>query len=219
MNKNISLSVFILSILLTVLVVFMTTYVALSEVFRDKYGELAKDLAQGSGTVIADSNMTPDDKLDIIKSLFQLYSYYDLEDDALTDGALKGLAQGTGDRYAEYYTEEEFSAMTDDSNGDMQGIGISIIHNNCFEYCGYGICGTRGWVYDGTTQLDNKVIARECGRLEASIVSAEEKGLVPIVFLHYPPKYKGYDCHEILDLLKQYDVRRCFWDGYVQNTD
>ena len=129
MNKNISLSVFILSILLTVLVVFMTTYVALSEVFRDKYGELAKDLSQGSGTVIADSNMTPDDKLDIIKSLFQLYSYYDLDDDALTDGALKGLAQGTGDRYAEYYTEEEFSAMTDDSNGDMQGIGISIIHN------------------------------------------------------------------------------------------
>ncbi len=129
MNKKVSLPIFILSILLTVLVVFMATFVGTSEVFREKYGSFAQDLADGSGNVIADSNMTSDEKLEIIKSIFTLYSYYDLDDEALTNGALKGLAQGTGDRYAEYYTEEEFSAMMDDSNGDMQGIGISIIHN------------------------------------------------------------------------------------------
>ena len=129
MNKKISLPIFILSILLTVLVVFMATFVGTSEMFREKYGSMVKDLADGTGTVIADSDMTSDEKLEIIKSIFTLYSYYDLEDDALMNGALKGLAQGTGDRYAEYYTEEEFSAMMDDSNGDMQGIGISVIHN------------------------------------------------------------------------------------------
>ena len=32
-----------------------------------------------------------------------------------------------------------------------------------------------------------------------------------IVFLHYPPRYKGYQCDEILELLKRYDVRRCFY--------
>ena len=32
-----------------------------------------------------------------------------------------------------------------------------------------------------------------------------------IVFLHYPPKYKGYECPEILELLKKYDVQRCFY--------
>lgn len=129
MNKKISLPIFILSILLTVLVVFMATFVGTSEMFREKYGSMVKDLADGTGTVIADSDMTSDEKLEIIKNIFTLYSYYDLEDDALMNGALKGLAQGTGDRYAEYYTEEEFSAMMDDSNGDMQGIGISVIHN------------------------------------------------------------------------------------------
>lgn len=129
MNKKISLPIFILSILLTVLVVFMATFVGTSEMFREKYGSFAQDLAGGNGTVIADSDMTPDEKLEIIKSIFTLYSYYDLDDEALMNGALKGLAQGTGDRYAEYYTEEEFSAMMDDSNGDMQGIGISVIHN------------------------------------------------------------------------------------------
>ncbi len=129
MNKKISLPIFILSILLTVLVVFMATFVGTSEMFREKYGSFAQDLVGGNGTVIADSDMTSDEKLEIIKSIFTLYSYYDLEDEALMNGALKGLAQGTGDRYAEYYTEEEFSAMMDDSNGDMQGIGISVIHN------------------------------------------------------------------------------------------
>ncbi len=129
MNKKISLPIFVLSILLTVLVVFMATYVGTAELYREKYGELVKDISDGSGNVIADSNMTSDEKLEIIKSIFTTYSYFDLDEQELTNGILKGLAAGTGDKYAEYYTEEEFSAMMDDSNGDMQGIGISIIHN------------------------------------------------------------------------------------------
>ncbi len=129
MNKKISLPIFILSILLTVLVVFMATYVGTAELFREKYGNIISDVANGSSTIIADSSMTSDEKLEIIKSIFNTYSYYDLDEDAMLNGALKGLAEGTGDRYAEYYTEEEFSALLDDSNGDMQGIGISIIHN------------------------------------------------------------------------------------------
>ena len=32
-----------------------------------------------------------------------------------------------------------------------------------------------------------------------------------MVFLHYPPKYKGYACNEILALLEKYEVRRCFY--------
>ena len=29
--------------------------------------------------------------------------------------------------------------------------------------------------------------------------------------MHYPPRYKGYTCQEILDLLEKYGVRRCFY--------
>ena len=28
-------------------------------------------------------------------------------------------------------------------------------------------------------------------------------------FLHYPPLYQGYECPEILEVLKKYDVRQC----------
>ena len=46
-------------------------------------------------------------------------------------------------------------------------------------------------------------------RLEASLKAAGEKE--KIVFLHYPPRYKGYECPEILSLLEKYEVRRCFY--------
>ena len=86
-----------------------------------------------------------------------------------------------------------------------------ILNNNHFEYDGFAICGTRGWFFEeersGTH--DEKVFNRELLRLEASLQSAGD--LPKIVFLHYPPKYKGYECEEILQLLKSYEVRRCFY--------
>ena len=86
-----------------------------------------------------------------------------------------------------------------------------ILNNNYYEYNGYAICGTRGWFFEEerSCEHDEKVFKRELIRLEASLRSAGE--LPKLVFLHYPPKYKGYECEPILELLKQYDVRRCFY--------
>ena len=95
---------------------------------------------------------------------------------------------------------------------DEQGFTDQLIlNNNHYEYDGWAICGTRGWFYeeDQAGSHDEKVFRRELLRLEASLQSAGE--LPKIVFLHYPPKYKGYECHEILELLHKYDVRRCFY--------
>ena len=86
-----------------------------------------------------------------------------------------------------------------------------ILNNNHYEYDGYAICGTRGWFFeeDHGSEHDEKVFKRELLRLEASLKSAGD--LPKMVFLHYPPKYKGYECGEILQLLQRYDVRRCFY--------
>jgi len=86
-----------------------------------------------------------------------------------------------------------------------------ILNNNHYEYDGYAICGTRGWFYEEerSGQQDAKVFKRELMRLEASLKSAGD--LHKIVFLHYPPKYKGYECQEIIDLMKRYDVRQCYY--------
>lgn len=86
-----------------------------------------------------------------------------------------------------------------------------ILNNNHYEYDGYAICGTRGWFFEEqrSGEHDEKVFRRELFRLEASLRSAGD--LPKIVFLHYPPRYKGYKCQEILDILNRYDVRRCYY--------
>lgn len=86
-----------------------------------------------------------------------------------------------------------------------------ILNNNCFEYQGISICGTRGWFFEEerSGEHDEKVFKRELIRLETSLKVA---GQTPkMVFLHYPPRYKGYECTEILELLKKYEVRQCFY--------
>ena len=88
---------------------------------------------------------------------------------------------------------------------------ISLLNNNCFVYGDIAICGTRGWFFEEerSGEHDEKVFKRELMRLEASLKAAGERE--KIVFLHYPPRYKGYTCQEILDLMTKYGVRRCFY--------
>lgn len=86
-----------------------------------------------------------------------------------------------------------------------------ILNNNSYEYHGWAICGTRGWFFEEerSGDHDEKVFRRELLRLEASLSSA---GSLPkIVFLHYPPRYKGYLCEPILSLLENYGVRSCYY--------
>lgn len=86
-----------------------------------------------------------------------------------------------------------------------------ILNNNHYEYGDWAICGTRGWFFEEEVsgQHDEKVFKRELLRLETSLKSAGDRP--KMVFLHYPPKYKGYECPEILELLQRYEVRRCFY--------
>lgn len=104
-------------------------------------------------------------------------------------------------------TAAKFYKFCNDNNFSNQ----FILNNNSYIYDNWAICGTRGWFFEeeksGTH--DEKVFKRELIRLETSLQSAGD--LPKIVFLHYPPRYKGYECSEILQLLKRYDVRRCFY--------
>lgn len=91
---------------------------------------------------------------------------------------------------------------------------ISILHNNHYAYGSFGICGTRGWINDDSEPADAKVLARETGRLEASVLSAEKAGLEPIVFLHYPPLYGNEYNLDILDVMYRHGIKKCFY-GHV----
>lgn len=88
---------------------------------------------------------------------------------------------------------------------------IKIIHNNAYLVEGFAIGGTRGWFYDDSEGDVNKVILREAGRLRASLKAASELGGEMIAFLHYPPINEVQRCDELIDVLKEFDIKRCYF--------
>ena len=91
---------------------------------------------------------------------------------------------------------------------------ISILHNNYYAADGIALCGSRGWFYDAEEDADKLILNREVGRLRMSIEPALRDGYEPIVFLHYPPIYNNMECDEILGVLKEYNIKKCFY-GHI----
>lgn len=88
---------------------------------------------------------------------------------------------------------------------------IKIVHNNAYFADGFSIAGSRGWFYDDTAEADKKVILREAGRLRTSLREASKLGGELIAFLHYPPVSATQHCDEILSVLKEFSVKRCYF--------
>lgn len=94
---------------------------------------------------------------------------------------------------------------------------LSLVHNSACPVGEIAVCGTRGWLYNSETAEDRKIVAREAGRLNASLDEAEKLGLRPVVFLHYPPVYDNMECRGILDILVERGVKECYY-GHVHGT-
>lgn len=154
------------------------------------------------------SCITADDTTVLLGDLSWALSLDEARDDFAWINDIPGkkiILKGNHDYW--WSTASKFYKFCADNNfSDMW-----VLNNNHYEYNGYAICGTRGWFFEEERSgaHDEKVFKRELLRLESSLKSAGE--LPKMVFLHYPPRYKGYTCDEILELLNRYDVRCCFY--------
>lgn len=92
---------------------------------------------------------------------------------------------------------------------------LKILHNNAYRVGEFGVAGSRGWFFDA--EQDDKVMARECARIERSIFFAKELGGETVVFLHYPPVSPGKDCDRIVDVLVKNNIKRCYY-GHLHGT-
>ena len=110
---------------------------------------------------------------------------------------------------------------------DAYGIkSIKILYNNSMVVENMIVCGTRGW-YNGDKSValndtDNqKIVNREAIRLRLSLQSAvklqEENGFPIVVFLHFPPVWGGFICREIMDVLHEFEIKRCFF-GHIHGN-
>ncbi len=92
---------------------------------------------------------------------------------------------------------------------------LNILHNNAYFADGFSIAGSRGWFFDA--EADGKVMARECARIERSILSAKQLGGETVVFLHYPPVSMTKDCEQIVEVLAKHNIKRCYY-GHLHST-
>lgn len=105
---------------------------------------------------------------------------------------------------------------------------LSLLYNNALVVEDFIVAGTRGWFLDEEQQntvgaVDfAKMIHREAQRLEISLTAARslqstnrEKEI--LVFLHFPPVWKGYICRELVSLLESFGIKRCYF-GHIHGV-
>lgn len=104
---------------------------------------------------------------------------------------------------------------------------IDFLYNNAFEIEDYIICGSRGWYVEERLQntKDNvdyeKIVKREASRIELSLAEGDNirngREIPKLVYLHFPPVFNSFICREIIDVLKKFNVRNCYF-GHIHGT-
>ena len=153
----------------------------------------------------------PDDTVVIAGDISWAMKLNDINQDFEYIQSLNGkkiILKGNHDYW--WTTKSKMDKYISDSGFDS----ISILHNNYYVVEDTAICGTRGWFYDAEKDEDMLILKREVGRLKMSIEPAVSAGYKPVVFLHYPPIYNGMECTEIMDVLREYEIEKCFY-GHV----
>ncbi len=93
---------------------------------------------------------------------------------------------------------------------------IEFIYNSSVTIGDMAICGTRGWG-ERQTEKDEKIIARESGRLERSLMSAPENA-EKIAVMHYPPVFENGYIAEFVRIMQKYGVKRCYYGHLHANS-
>lgn len=122
--KKISLGLAVVLILASVLVSVTATYVITRErnVTDSRISAVSGDPDSALGKAVS--------KLAELDSIFQKEYVGEADYANIERGILSGYLAGSGDRYAYYYTAEEYREMMATSSGDSQGVGISVIWNS-----------------------------------------------------------------------------------------
>lgn len=86
---------------------------------------------------------------------------------------------------------------------------IRFLYNNSIEYEGVSICGSRGWIFESEDDFDEKILRRESLRIRRSLDEATTEN--KILFLHYPPVMTNAQCREVIDIMHEFNVKRCYY--------
>lgn len=123
----------------------------------------------------------------------------------------------TAKKVHEFWKEQGFSSL-------------HILYNNAYLVNDMILCGTRGWFFDEKTQGKSsmqtanadfeKLCNREAIRLKASLDAGMAirkecgKDYPLMAFLHFPPIWNEEKAENLLELLNEYQVKKCYF-GHI----
>ncbi len=109
-----------------IILVILFLVVAIGSFFGGSiYGSLNSPviLPDGGGSSTNDSSF---DKLFEVKDVLHQQYYQDIDDEALLEGAIKGMVDAVGDPYTVFFNQEEYQEFQDDGQGNYVGIGVMV---------------------------------------------------------------------------------------------
>ena len=118
-QRSVSLKSCVVTVVALVLATVMLTYTVCSSIYKQRLAE-----AYLGGAVYGEDDGFG--KLELLRALFEKYSYLDVDDEVLLDIVIRAYVESTGDRYAEYYNEQEYRELMMSSSGNLVGIGITV---------------------------------------------------------------------------------------------
>ena len=120
-NRKLSLTAVLLIVFFACLVTFMTTFVLLRSSYEAKLGG---DIVSAGGE--SESGIDFDKLLEVdayVRANFIGTVDYEKAMQYMLDGYMYAL----GDKYSVYHTAEEMQELTNESNGDLVGIGVRVM--------------------------------------------------------------------------------------------
>lgn len=141
---KVSVLFLIVSLVLTAIITFETTFLALTSVnnrekaeLAEEYKQLLEDKEEGYGdfkSVLELYNALPEGERnpELYYKLAMIDYYYrhvyanKIDEDKLIYGILNGYVAGAEDRYGEYYTADDFKTLTQENEGNTVGIGVYV---------------------------------------------------------------------------------------------
>lgn len=117
-EKNQRIYKIIMLIILTAIITFMLTTIA-----------LYNTIGNTNVKYIATDNSSIGQKIAYYKSFIEKNYIYDIDEEKMLESAIKGYFEGLGDEYSEYITKDEMQDYMADATGKYVGIGIYIANN------------------------------------------------------------------------------------------
>lgn len=125
-KRRVNLSTLVCVCVAFCLAAVMLTYTVCNSIYKVKLAEAAL----GNSSTGEPSDTSVYSSLAILDEIFRAYTFEDLDSEQIETMLLKAYTYATGDRYAAFYTMEEYAELMSSMQGNSEGIGVKVIETS-----------------------------------------------------------------------------------------